>query len=146
MAFINYDDYWKVRDEIKKVLTGAPFTETDPKPPKLKKAEDTAISLIRMYIGGRFDCDALFSATGDDRNMFILDIVVSITLYKLCQQTGMKDIPEHRKIEYDDAIAWLTQAGKAEIPVTDLPPIVGEEADVSGDFQISSREPNDWKT
>ena len=138
--FLKDDDYFKIRSEIKIILDQASA-------PKLKMAEDTAIDMIRKYLSGRFDCDLIFAAhtTGNDnRSRFIIDITISIALYKLYQQLGSKDIPEHRKIEYDDAVEWLKLAGRGDIPVDDLPTSLSD--DNPGEMQISSREPTDWKT
>lgn len=138
--FLKDDDYFKIRSEIKIILDQASA-------PKLKMAEDTAIDMCRKYLSGRFDCNLIFTphSTGDDvRSRFIIDITISIALYKLYQQLGMKDIPEHRKIEYDDAIEWLKMAGRGDIPVDDLPTSLSD--DNPGEMQISSRTPTDWKT
>ena len=142
--FILFDDYWKIRKEIKKVLVGEDYEANDPTPINLIRAEDTAISIMRGYLSGRFDCNAIFTAQGDDRNKMMIDMAITIALYKLYHITGMKDIPEHRKLEYVDAIDWLKEAGRGDIAVSDLPTALSDENE--GDFIIQSRKPTDWKT
>ena len=84
------------------------------------QAERFAISQIRKYIGGRYDCATIFSATGDDRDDYIIMITIDITIYHLWAKKAPKSIPEHRKERYSDALDWLTNVGSGEIP-TDLP-------------------------
>lgn len=136
--FLTDADYdFKIRSEISRLLDN---TESKT---KLKVAEDTAIAMVRMYIGGRFDCNVIFAATLEERNKFIMDIVISIALYKLYHQLGMKDIPEHRKVEYDDALEWLKMAGKGEIDVSDLPTALSDTN--PGEFILQSRPPENHR-
>ncbi len=140
MAFITEDDYkGYIKPEIKRSITGTtgstPSTEQT-------RAEDTAIATIREYIGGIYDCDAIFSATGTGRNLHIVKCVIALALYDLYHQTGMKDIPEHRKTDYDDTIQWLKDAGRGSIKTT-LPQLSGDA--FSGDFRLNSRTPNNNK-
>jgi phage gp36-like protein len=138
--FLKDSDYFKIRAEIKKILDNED-------PIKLKVAEDTAIAMIRSYIGGRYDCDLIFvpfSVQPDERNKFIIDITISITLYKLYQQLGSKDIPAHRQNEYDDAVEWLKDAGRGNIPVSDLPSLAITDENPVG-ITISSRPPTNHK-
>lgn len=107
------------------------------------KAERFAIAHIRKYLGGRYDCDTLFSATDDDRDDYIIMITIDLTLYHLWSKKSPKSTPEHRKIRYDDALAWLTSVGSGETP-TDLPQLPTDE--YQGDVRIFSRyKPNDNK-
>lgn len=107
------------------------------------QAERFAISQIRKYIGGRYDCDTIFSATGDSRDDYIIMITIDITIYHLWAKKAPKSIPEHRKERYSDALDWLTNVGSGEIP-TDLPQLPADE--YKGDIRIQSRyKPNDNK-
>ena len=128
----DYDPH--IKAEIKKAVTGT----TDPASPSAKQllAEETAIAHIREYIGGRCDCDDIFSKTGNNRNKFIVKVVVVITLYDLYHQTGAADIPDHRKDDYDDVIQWLKDVGRGDISTT-LPPVSSDTS--SGDFRFFSR-------
>ena len=137
--FLKDEDYFKIRAEIKKLLD-------NDSAPKLKMAEDTAIDMIRKYISGRLDCNLIFTphTTGDDtRSRFIIDLTITITLYKLYQQLGNKDIPQHRQDEYADAVEWLKAAGKGQIPVDDLPSALND--DNPGEMIIESRPPSNNK-
>lgn len=131
-----------IKSEIKKIVTGSTDSEVSN---KQLLAEDTAISMITEYIGGRYDCTVIFTppvGDTDTRNKWIANCVVTITIYLLYRQTGMKDIPEHRASDYDDVIKWLTKVGSGLIPTT-LPPL-SEEVN-PGDFRLNSRTPINHK-
>ena len=98
----------------------------------LLKAERFAVSQIRKYIGGRYDCDTIFAATGDLRDDYIIMITIDIALYHLWSKKAPKQVPEHRKERY---------AG--EMP-TDLPQLPTDS--YRGDLRIYSlHKPNDNK-
>jgi phage gp36-like protein len=124
--FLKDSDYaFKVRSEIKLLLT-----TDDSSNQKLLQAEITAISQIRNWLSKRYNCDAIFIDAPDDgqtdqRNAYMVECVIVIALYKLYSQTQMKDIPEHRKQEYQDVLDWLKDAGSGKIN-TDLPPLSEE--------------------
>lgn len=116
--FINENDYsGYIKPELKKQITGT--TGNSPSTAQIR-AEDTAIATIREYLGGRYDCDAIFSLTQavEDRNLHIVACVIKLALYDLYHQTGVKDLPEHRKVDYDDVVQWLKDAGRGTIKTT----------------------------
>ena len=144
--FMKESDYaGRIKDEIKRMVTG---TE-DPNDVSAKQllAEETSISTVTEYIGGRYDCDAIFnpppSGTGaDTRNKHMVKIIMALTLYDLYGQTPSKDLPQHRKDNYDDAISWLKDVGRGNINTT-LPPV--SDTTNPGDFRINSRPPTNQK-
>ena len=42
--------------------------------------EDRAISEMRSYMSGRYDCDAIFSKTGDERHQLVLMMALDTAL------------------------------------------------------------------
>ena len=44
---------------------------------------ERAISEMRCYLSGRYDCNKIFSATGNDRNQLVLMMCVDISVYHL---------------------------------------------------------------
>lgn len=129
--FIQESDYEvQARNEMIRLLDG-----TDERS-ALMQAERFAISQIRKYIGGRYDCDTLFSATGIERDDYIIMITIDIALYHLWAKKAPKSIPGHRKERYSDALDWLTNVGSGEMP-TDLPQLSTTE--YSGDIRLTSR-------
>lgn len=137
----DYED--QIKNEIRRLLDGSsPTVENNY---KLLQAELKAISQIRKWIGGRFDCDEIFSQTNDARDYFIIMIVIDMTLYHLYAQTPHKDVPEHRKVRYQDAIDWIQKASTGEIKASDLPTILSDTN--PSDFRIFSSKPpenHDW--
>jgi Protein of unknown function (DUF1320) len=140
MRFIQPADYQGyIKPEILKQLTGV--TDLNTTSIAQMRAEDTAISTITEYLGGTYNCAAIFTAkTGDDetRNLHIVKLVIVLALYYLYHQSGMKDLPEHRKVDYDDAISWLKDAGRRNIRTT-LPLL--PDNSFAPDIFISSRKP-----
>lgn len=140
--FLKESDYAPfIKPEIKVAVTGT--AANDPSAKQLA-AEETAVAMITEYIGGRYDCTNIFSRVDTNRNSWIIKCVIVITLYNLYQQTGMKDIPEHRVSEYDDVIKWLEKVGAGVIPTT-LPEKTGETGEFEGDFRLNSRKPENHK-
>ncbi len=119
--FITKEDYdVQAREEILSLL--------DPSDAATAIAERMAIDQVRQHISGRADCDAIFNATGEERNYFILMIVIDITLYHLWSKRAPKKIPEHRSQRYQDALDWLKAVGAGKIS-TDLPPLTNNDED-----------------
>jgi phage gp36-like protein len=143
--FILEGDYaMQIKEEIAKLLTNPTNWFLSP---KLIRAEQTAISQIRNHIAKRYDCDAIFapaSDTEDNRDQFIVTIVIDIALYHLYSQTGLRDIPEHRQQRYQDAIEWLKDVGSGNISA-DLPELIYDDGQTYGNFIINSREPQNHK-
>lgn len=131
-----------IKPEIKEKLTAT--TGGTPSAAQVR-AEDTAIATITEYIGGRYDCATIFDANQnvDSRNKFMVAIVIKLALYDLYHQTGVKDVPEHRKVEYDDTIQWLKDAGRGTIKTT--LPILEAEGQIN-EIWYSSKKPrrNKW--
>lgn len=136
----------QIRQEIKKLLDGSAPGDAEP-PAKLLRAESTAMSQIKKWLAGRYDMALMFAPdpeTGTDpRDQFIVTTMIDITLYHLYSQTGNRDVPQHRKDRYQDALDWLMATGKGEVNGGDLPSIPTD--DYSGDVRISSRDEEDQR-
>lgn len=143
--FLKDEDYFQIKGEILKLLDGS--TAELAGNYKLLKAENAAIKQIRNRLSNRFDCDLIFTPFTDEpdtRDAFIVMMAVDMTLYHLYSQTGNRDVPEHRKERYQDALDFLKDASLGEIP-TDLPSILSDEN--QGDVRMwSAKEPenHDW--
>jgi len=81
----------------------------------LNKVELIAISEIDSYIGSKYNLDAVFNRVGDDRNMFLINLVVDIMLYHLHSRLTPNFIPEIRVTRYDKAISYLYEVSKGKI-------------------------------
>ena len=117
--FISESDYdVQARQEILSLL------DTSDGNANLGVAERMAVDQIKQYIGGRYDCEAIFSATGDNRDMFIVMITIDIALYHLWSKRAPRKSPELRAQRYQDALDWLKCVGdgtmKSNLPQLDV--------------------------
>jgi phage gp36-like protein len=89
-------------------------------PDNLALAVNEAIEEISGYLRPAFDTQAIFAATGNDRNRLIVMYTADIALYHLIASQPQKFGSEVRKERYERAIKWLegVQSGKI---VPDLP-------------------------
>ena len=96
-------------------------------------AELEAIEEISGYLRPVYDCNAIFSAEGDARNLLIVMYTADIALYHLVASQPQRMGAEIRKERYERAVRWLegVQAGKI---IPDLPTV--EEDDHSSSFGI----------
>ena len=136
--FIEESDYEvQVRQEIMSILDPSAANSA------IEMAERMAIDQIKSYLSGRYDVEAIFSATGEERNHLLLMIAIDIALYHLWSKRAPRKIPELRAQRYQDAIDWLKAVGEGTM-TTDLPQLQGD--DFFGSFKISSKyQPNDNK-
>lgn len=134
--FINESDYdVQVRQEILSLL------DTSEGNANLCTAERMAIDQIKQYIGGRYDCDTIFSATGENRDMFIVMITIDIALYHLWSKRAPRKIPELRAQRYQDALDWLKGVGDGTLK-SDLPQLDGDS--FKSEVSIVSRYPQNF--
>ena len=93
---------------------------------RLDVAEDSAIELMMGYLNNRYDTDAIFSATGSDRNPVILMYAIDIALYQLHSLINYNKIPAFREKKYDAAISWLERVASLEINPPSLPKVADD--------------------
>jgi len=143
MRFIQETDYsMQIKQEIVKMLTS---NDSDWYISiKLIRAESTAISQLKHWLSKRYDVDLILSQTGSDRDDYIITILIDMVLYHLCSQSGMKDIPEHRKERYQDVLDWLKELAAGTI-IADLPLLPDENSEYSDIYQFHSRPLNNNK-
>jgi len=83
--------------------------------------EDQSISLMRSYLGNRYDCDAIFSATGEDRNSLILMMALDITVYNIFCVHNPQKISQVTKDRYDRAVEWLKEVNAGKVSIDGAP-------------------------
>lgn len=137
--FIDSEDYRVVIGEAAlKVISQS-------SPENIANAEAEAMEEIAGYLRPVYDTDAVFLASGNDRNRLIVMYTADIVLYHLTASQPQKMGSEIRKERYDRAIKWLegVQAGKI---IPDLPLKVSEDGS-SGfgtSFHSSPKLRHDW--
>lgn len=100
--------------------------------------EDRAIAEMKGYLNKSYDVEAIFSATGNDRNQLILMMAIDIAVYHIYCQHNPYKMSEIRKVRYDRAIEWLKGVMKGDITIADAPRLPIEEASNNSPWQILS--------
>lgn len=90
--------------------------------------EDRAISEMRSYMSGRYDCDAIFSKTGADRHQLVLMMALDITIFHIFCIHNPQKLSQMRKDRYDRAIEWLVAVSKGNINIDGAPILEQEDA------------------
>lgn len=106
MAFLTETDYnVQIRASIRNIIAQNNNVTLD-------TAESMAIEEMKSYLAGKYDCAAIFSATGASRNALIIMYCIDITLYHLHSQAASNNIPELRQTRYNAAIDWLKDVNR----------------------------------
>lgn len=109
-------------------------------------AEAEAREEISGYLRPKYDCRAIFSAEGDNRNRLIVMYTCDIALYHMSASSPQKMGSEIREERYKRAIKWL-EGVQAGIIIPDLPLTVDSEGTPTGDTFTYSSQPklrNNW--
>lgn len=105
--------------------------------------EDRAIAEMRGYLAGRYDCDKLFAATGNDRNQLVLMMLVDIAVYHLfCIHNPVK-MSKIRKDRYDRAVEWM-RAVKRGMAIDGAPLLEKEQRRSSYEMQSNPKRVNHY--
>lgn len=140
MDFITQEDFKVVVGEVAfKVITQASDENRD-------NAVREAQEEISGYLRPKYDCEAIFSAQGTNRNSQIVMIACDISLYHMGSALPQKMGSEIREERYKRAISWLegVQAGKI---VPNLPLVVdskGEPSNLPLRFGCQKKQRNNW--
>ncbi len=141
MGFITEDDYTVlIRNEIKDILLEN-YTES-----KLKTAESMGIAQVKKRLAGRYDVAKIFGAEGENRDSYIVMIVLDCALYHLYTATVPNKIPQIRAERYQDALDWLKSVAKGE-ETADLPLLEDASGNNLLGIKITSKYPptnNRW--
>lgn len=86
-----------------------------------------------------YDVNAIFSATGTERNALILQQAVTLAKWHLVQLCNAEIIYEQAKERYDRAVSWLTRLSSGELTMSSLPTISFEEDTTLQPFSFGSR-------
>lgn len=137
--FIDKEDYKVVIGDVAlKVISQST-------PENIENAEMEAIEEMSGYLRPVYDTEAIFSATGNERNRLIVMYTADIVLYHLNASQPQKMGSEIRKERYERAIKWLegVQAGKI---IPDLPTVDAEDgsAGFGTSFHSSPKLRHDW--
>ena len=100
--------------------------------------EERAVAEMRTYMAKRYDCDAIFSARGDERNQLILMFALDMAIYHIfCQHNPYKISPV-REDRYKRAIEWLKGILKGDVSVDGAPLLPDAELQDASPWQIEA--------
>ncbi|MEG1998984.1 MAG: phage protein Gp36 family protein [Bacteroidales bacterium] len=88
------------------------------------KAEGVAMEEVASYLRGRYDTDKAFAATGEERNMMLLQVVANVAMYYMAHWLPQSLALDARFTLYEKAIDWLNRVAKGSI-MPDLPTYTG---------------------
>lgn len=94
----------------------------------LEENVQQAIDEMAGYLSARYDVEAIFTTTGDNRNKLLTMLCKDITLYHLHSVGNPNQIPDLRVKRYDDAIATLKRIQKGEVNPPGLPSLETEKS------------------
>lgn len=138
-AFINIEDYdASIHREILDSLLRADSENYDPQ--IIEICEDRAIAEMTSYLNKTYDVNAIFSATGSDRNALILMFALDITIYHIFCQHNPYKISQIRQDRYERAVEWLKGVMKGDITIADAPRLPEEEEKANSAWQIAAEE------
>lgn len=132
MAFLTDDDFKaKIKDNILATLL-------DGDPNIRLTCENDAIAQAYGRLNVRFDVDAIFSASGANRNSELVMYLVDMTLYHLHSRITPGQVPELRAQRYADALEWLKNIASG-----DWEPNLPKKGDADGDG-VDDKEVIQW--
>lgn len=112
----------------------------------IEVCEDRAVAEMRCYLSKRYDCDALFSATGDGRNQLVLMMVIDIAVYHIFCIHNPQKLSQIRKERYERAVEWMKAVAAEDISIEDAPLLSEDERAAKMSFRIQSnrKRTNHW--
>lgn len=108
--------------------------------------EDRAVEEMRCYLSKRYDCDRIFTQTGDGRSQLVLMMAIDIAIYHIVSIHNPQSIKGIRKERYERAVEWLKAVAAKEISVDGLPLLPEETRAAKSNFLIKSnrKRVNHW--
>lgn len=83
--------------------------------------EDRAIAEMRSYLSKRYDCNAIFNATGEARHQLILMMVIDIAVYHIFCIHNPQKLSQVRKDRYERATEWMKAVSAEEVSIDGAP-------------------------
>ena len=100
--------------------------------------EDRAVAEMRCYLSRRYDCDKIFTATGDKRNQLVLMMAIDIAVYHIFSIHNPQKMSQIRKDRYERAVEWLKQVAAFKITIDGAPKLPEEEQKQNSPWLMSS--------
>lgn len=100
--------------------------------------EDRAVAEMRCYLAKRYDCNILFSASGDARHQLVLMMTIDIAVYHIFCIHNPQKLSQVRKDRYERAVEWLKAVARGDISVEGAPLLPEEDRSTRPGFAIRS--------
>ena len=100
--------------------------------------EDRAVEEMRCYLSKRYDCDRIFTRTGDERSQLVLMMAIDIAVYHIFSIHNPRNLSPLRKERYERAVEWLKAVAAEEISVDGLPLLPEETRAAKSNLLIHS--------
>lgn len=71
------------------------------------RSEKAAIEEVNSYLHKKFETSKIYEKTGDQRNETIIKCLVNITVWHFYSKLDSNQVPEVKKIRYDETITEL---------------------------------------
>lgn len=135
--FINIQDYdATIHREILNSLLRTDSEDQDAA--IIEICEDRAIAEMRSYMSKTYDCNLIFSESGEDRHPLILMFAIDIAVYHIfCQHNPFK-LSKIREERYKRAIEWLKGIMEGEITIDGAPRLPSKELTNNSPWQIQA--------
>lgn len=100
--------------------------------------EDRAIAEMRCYLSKRYDCNAIFSAEGEQRNQLVLMMVIDIAVYHIFCIHNPQKLSQIRKDRYERAVEWMRAVADEEISIEGVPLLPEDERAAKASLMFKS--------
>lgn len=100
--------------------------------------EDRAIAEMRGYLSKRYDCNAIFLASGEERNQLILMMVIDIAVYHIFCIHNPQKLSQVRKDRYERAVEWMKAVANEEVSIDGAPLLPEEERAKKAELMFKS--------
>lgn len=137
--FISLEDYdASIHREILDNLLRQGTSDYDPQ--IIEICEDRAVSEMKSYLNKKYDCQAIFSQTGEERHPLILMFALDIAIYHIYCQHNPYKMSKIREDRYERATTWLKGVMKGDITVEGAPLLPSDALSDNSNWQIKSEE------
>ncbi len=100
--------------------------------------EDRAIEEMTCYLNKFYDTEAIFNATGSDRNQLVLMMAIDIAIYHIFCQHNPYKMSDVRKERYNRAVEWLKAVAAGKVTIANAPRLPEEQQSQNSPWQLES--------
>ncbi len=137
--FIQIEDYdASIHREILDALLRADSAYYDPQ--IIEICENRAVTEMRAYLNKTYDCDAIFSAKGEERHPLVLMFAIDISIYHIFSQHNPYKIAKIREERYKRAVEWLKGVMEGDLTIEGAPRLPEETVNENSRWRIEADE------